>query len=207
MRRCAGMLAFVTATTLWSAPCPAQGIPPRWELRLAGQWIGFSGGLETPVGTSDQATFSPEDRFGLEISGARQFGRWEAELDVAASWGNVTGEAGQLRITDPNLSANLTQLSATMGYRVLQFARGDIVLAAGPTLGLWSLGGFESDNATTWGGQVRLSLHVPLGRVALTNSVGYELSGSPFPLPSDVPDARLTSLSCLTVGIGLGLGL
>lgn len=189
---CLLALKFVAAT-----PLRAQSHP--WSLGASAVYSDFRGGLQDPGGI----TFEPSSRFEIGAVAARWWTGWGVQFE--AGWANghlssrdSTGDQLQLDA----LSAGFDRIrgSVLAGIRILAVGQGSISVLVGPTFDVWH---GDDKWRPRLGGQARLALTAPVGRLLLENYLGYSLSGSPFDDDESPPGFERTTLHAISVGIEL----
>jgi len=186
---------------LWGAP-PAA-LEAQWSLGALAVYSDFKGGARDPSGL----TLEPSSRFEFGIGAARDIGRWQLQFELGWAPGHLssrdsTGETLQLDV----LAEGLPRYRATalFGRQLTALGAGRLSLMAGPTLDLWQ---GDGDTRPRVGGQVRLVLEAPLGRLLLQNYLGYSLSGSPFNASEFTSDIARPALQAISLGVEIRMRL
>ena len=196
MRRIAGGLAILLA--MLSARAVAQ-TGTGWVLTTEGSFFTFKGGSEE---TATNFQLRPHDRLAPSVALLIRRARSEYALRIGYHPGHVRADADALSVDDKTFDLDRIQAAATIGRRIARTTSTELFLVAAPTLDLWKAGG--SDVQAGIGGEVGLSLRIPLGRgLELDNHVVAAVSGTPFTqasLPTGVERKALFSY-----GIGAGV--
>ncbi|MFI5209929.1 MAG: hypothetical protein ACHQ2E_05750 [Gemmatimonadales bacterium] len=190
------LIAMAGLTAVHADGVSAQGRP--WAAGLQAAWNGFSGGATDSL----ESRVLPSDRFGFSALGTRELGEWVLRLELSVAPGHLAG-------SDSGSTVELVQLKTSMpryrieplvGRKLANLGEGAVVLYLGPTLDWWRLEGFTR---FTIGGEVRLALQAPLGRLVLENYIGFGLAPQPF--PSEELDPAITTHTLETLALGLSL--
>jgi hypothetical protein len=175
----------------------------QWSLGVTAAYSDFRGGIRDPSGV----TLEPSSRFHIGISATRTLDAWEIAVGLDWAPGHLssrdsTGESLQLDVLSEGLPRY--RLSALVGLRLAEVGPGRLSLLAGPSFDLW-----HGDDI--WrprlGGQLRLVLEAPMGRLLVRNYLGYSLSGSPFNASDFPPDFARPMLQAISLGVEIGLRL
>ncbi len=192
---------------LWPIPLAAQvgGPSGRWVIALGADVTRFSGGVRDTAATSETSvTLRPNGRPGIRVTLARDFGPWEAGLEVGWASGHAVGSNDIVSIEDRTSSFNRYRIAPSAGARVLRVGAGNVELAGGPTFDRWT-----SDGEDRWriGGQARVALRLPLGPAEFENRLTFGVSGSPITRDDVGEDFESGSLRFLSFGAGVRLRL
>jgi hypothetical protein len=87
-----------------------------------------------------------------------------------------------------------------VGRSIVPIGAGGLVFYAGATLDWWRL---DEETRFTLGGEARLALQAPLGRLVLENYLGFGIAPQPYPPVELTPD--LTTHPTETVALGFSL--
>jgi hypothetical protein len=146
----------------------------------------------------------PSSRFEFGIAATRTVDAWDISVGLDVAPGHLssrdsTGESLQLDVLSEGLPRY--RLSALVGLRLTEVGPGRLSLLAGPSFDLW-----HGDDI--WrprlGGQLRLVLEAPLGRMLVRNYLGYSLSGSPFNASEFPPEFARPMLQAISLGVEIG---
>lgn len=183
----------------------AQDTPPTWSLWLGARAVRFSafatGQLPDPF---ERLTVRPNRRVGIEAGVDRQIGAWQAGLRLGYAPGKAELRQGTIALTDDLLGMARYRLAASVGRRLVGVDRGQLRLAAGPTIDHWT---FLNDARTTLGAEVALALDIPIGGVTLRQSLSLGIAPSPATRESVGAEVDVKRLTTLGFGVALALGL
>lgn len=187
--------------TLLLNPAVSLGAQSRpWAAGLELGYSAFSGGATNPLG----AVALPSNRVAFTAVGTRELGQWWLRLEAGYAPGHLAARdsASTIEITQLETSMPRTRIEPMVGRSVAGMGSGALVVYLGPTLDWWRLDGFTR---FTIGGEARLALQAPLGRLVLENYVGFGLA--PHPFPSEDLDPAITTHTLETLALGLSLRL
>ncbi|HTO74071.1 MAG TPA: hypothetical protein VMJ30_09630 [Gemmatimonadales bacterium] len=184
---------------LTQRPASLAGQAGGWSLGVSTAYSDFRGGLRDPSGI----TFEPSSRFNFALEAARTFEKWELQFGLGWAAGHLssrdsTGEALQIDALDAGFDR--LRGSVSFGIRLAGVGEGKLSLLAGPTFDLWH---GDDKWRPRLGGEARLALTAPLGKLCLENYLGYSLSGSPFNADEFPAEFERTALNAISVGIAL----
>lgn len=189
-----------------SRDLPAQAVPNGWQALLAGEALRFSVAASNTVGDpAVRAALRPTDRWGVSVGVARRMGAWEPAFELGWADGDVEAVNSLVSLTDKTLDMSRVRIAPMLARRVAGLDRGELLLALGPTLELWSVGGAPLRLRVAPAARVALRLGV--GRVSLENAVAFSISGSPY-TQDELPESVVRrSLRTLAVSTGVRVPL
>ncbi len=188
-------LASNTATSL-------EGQSRPWAAGLELSYNAFAGGATGPQGSKA----FPSDRFAYAVVGSRELGAWLLRLEAGYAPGHLAARdsGATVEITQLTTSMPRTRIEPLVGRSVARMGNGALLLYLGPTLDWWRLDGFTR---FTIGGEARLALQAPLGRLVLENYIGFGLAPQPFPAEELDPTITTHTLQTFTLGLSLRVRL
>jgi hypothetical protein len=176
-----------------------------WWLALGAEGVRFSAIASSTDGPPDAAAhLRPSRRTGVHLALAKGLGSWRAQLE--AGWAQGGAEAGNesLAVRDKSLDLSRYRLAPGVERRVVVVGTGELALALAATFDLWRADGNTRPRV---GGEGRVALRLPLGRVALENRLTAGVSGSPLDAEDVGEGFERTALSWLGFGVALWLPL
>jgi hypothetical protein len=195
IRRALSLLLFALASNP-AARLEGQSRP--WAAGLELGYNAFAGGATDPKGSKAL----PSDRFAFAALGTRELGEWWLRLEVAYASGHLAARdsGSTIEVTQLATSMPRTRIEPLVGRSVARMGNGALLFYLGPTLDWWRLDGFTR---FTVGGEARLAVQAPLGRVVLENYIGFGLAPQPF--PAEELDPAITTHTLQTLALGLSL--
>lgn len=203
------LLSHVLASIVLAVPVAlaAQGPGPadRWVLTSGADAMRFYGGIRDTAATDEASgTLRPAGRLGVRLGLHRAFGSWEVALELGLAKGHVAASNELVSIEDRSSNVNRYRIAPSAGVRLLRIGGGGVGVAVGPTFDRWALPG---EDRWRIGGEMRVALHLPVGRFEFENRVAFGISGSPVTRDDLGEDFGSGSLRLLSFGAGLRLGL
>jgi len=188
-----------------SAHRPATGLEAQdrpWAAGLQVSYNAFAGGATN----TEESRVLPTNRFGLTALGSWSANRWVLRLEAGIARGHLVGRDSSSTIELVQLGTSMPRyrIEPLMGWRMTPVGAGALLLYLGPTLDWWRLDGYTR---FTIGGEVRLALQAPLGRLLLENYIGYGLAPQPFPAQALDPTIATHALQTLALGLSLRVRL
>ena len=179
----------------------AQGDRSAWTVTAGLDHLRFSvAARDAAAGSAEAVHLRPTSRAGARVAIGRGHGPWRVELGIGWAVGHVEAANEAVAISDRTLDLSRYRLAFGVERAVARAGSGELALAAGPTLDLWSLDG---ENRTRAGLECALTLRLPLGGALLDHRVGVGVSGSPLESVDLDQNFALRSLWALSLGLGL----
>jgi hypothetical protein len=183
----------------WAATPPRLSAQARpWSAGVEAAWNGFSGGVTNQAGSR----ILPSNRFAFSAIGARELGRWQLRLEAGVAGGHLVGRdsASTVELARRDTGMSRYRIEPLVGREVAGLGSGSLLVSLGPTLDWWRL---EGNTRFTIGGEIRVAVQAPLGRVLLENYLGLGIAPQPFPTVELAPDVTTHTLSTLALGLSL----
>ncbi len=201
MRRLLLLLPFL-ATAL-----AAQAPAPRWSLRAGLSLESFRGGSsDTTTIPGTTVDVHPSPRLAWSVGLVRTAGAWSVGLEGGYSSGALRARAPSLLVDDRSGDVRRWRAALLLSRRIASPGPTTLSAMVSPALDYWVIG--ELGSRATPAVHAGLLLAVPLGgRVELEHRILYGIGGSPFKRTALPPEATIRSLTTLSVGAGLRIGL
>jgi hypothetical protein len=169
-----------------------------WAAGLEINYNAFAGGASD----TEESRVLPTNRFGLTALGTWSAKQWILRLEAGFAPGHIAARDSGSTIELVQLGSSMPRyrIEPLIGRTVTRAGAGVLVVYLGPTLDRWSL---DAYTRFTIGGEVRLSLQAPLGRVLLENYIGFGLAPHPFPAEELDPTITTHTLETLALGVSL----
>lgn len=189
-------LAILVLAPAAIRPLAAQSRP--WAAGLEFGYNIFAGGVTDP----QESRVLPSDRFDLTVLGAREIGPWALRMEVGFAPGHLTGQdsGSTLEVTRLDTSLPRYRIEPMVGRSIVQIGSGRLMLYVGPTLDWWRLDG---ETRFTVGGEGRLAIQAPLGRLVLEDYLGFGIAPQPYPPGELTPDLTTHPTETLALGFSL----
>lgn len=174
---------------------------PRWVVGFGSDVLRFSGGIRDTASSSDAgATLRPNTRLAIWASFGRNFGEWEAAVELGWTEGHASGINSAVSIEDRTSSVNRYRIAPWAGLRAFRVGTGRLQVTAGPTFDRWTV---EGQDRWRVGGEARVSLRLPLGAAEWENRLSLGASRSPITRDDAGEDFDSGVVRVLAFGAGL----
>lgn len=198
IRRALDLLVFAFAA---AALNPAAGLEAQerpWAAGLEVSYNAFAGGATD----TEESRVLPTNRFGLTALGTWSAKLWILRLEAGFAPGHLAGRDSGSTIELVQLGTSMPRyrIEPLIGWTATRLGDGALVLYLGTTLDWWRLDGYTR---FTIGGEARLALQAPLGRVLLESYIGFGLAPQPF--PAEELDTTITTHTLETLALGVSL--